>query len=230
MLQIPTFTLFLRAGEGSGTIREGLDLIQGILARHVNEEGRFPGLAASDFVEFLGEDGMPFDGKALSDPGHALEFTGLASRFCAEVEARCKDSGTLAETAAIRKKLLGVFKRSFTLGFEPVHGGIMKLLDLDAGERLNADMPWWSLPETMRAALEGLDRGAGEEDKIFLKDAFHACGNALLEHYVSRKAGLFCVQTRDAQGRVVATIPAVPDADPGYHTGLSLLRCVELLS
>ena len=36
-------------------------------------------------------------------------------------------------------------------------------------------------------------------------------------------------QTLDADGRCVDRVPATPDADPGYHTGLSLIDCLQRL-
>lgn len=228
MLQIPTLTMLFR--DGVVDAREGIDLVAGIVSRHVNGSGRFPGLAEGDFLEFIDAEGGPFQGKAVSDPGHALEFTGLAARFLSAAEARLgARNGTVSEIEAARSVLLGVFRRGFEAGFDRVHGGIVKLVDLSSGKILNADMPWWSLPETMRAALECMAFARGAEERAFLEDAFRSCGQALLEHYVSVKAHLLCVQTRGADGEIVGVIPAVPDADPGYHTGLSLIRCVELL-
>ncbi len=37
------------------------------------------------------------------------------------------------------------------------------------------------------------------------------------------------VQSRDAKGQSIATIPATPDADPGYHTGLSIIDVLNLI-
>jgi hypothetical protein len=39
----------------------------------------------------------------------------------------------------------------------------------------------------------------------------------------------FGCQTRSAQGNVINVIPAVSDADPGYHTNLSLMDAEQLL-
>jgi hypothetical protein len=36
-------------------------------------------------------------------------------------------------------------------------------------------------------------------------------------------------QTRDECGLPVAAIPATADADPGYHTGLSLLDAIDVI-
>ena len=37
------------------------------------------------------------------------------------------------------------------------------------------------------------------------------------------------VQTRSADGAVSTAIPATADADPGYHTGLSLIDLMDTL-
>ncbi len=37
------------------------------------------------------------------------------------------------------------------------------------------------------------------------------------------------IQTLRPDGNPSRTIPATPDADPGYHTGLSLLDCIEMI-
>ncbi len=228
MLQLPTLAMLAR--DGVVDAREGIGLIEDIVSRHVNERGRFPDLAEGDFLEFVDSEGRPFQGRALSDPGHALEFTGLAARCLVVAEAKLGHGDpALQEIGEIRRTLLEVFRRSFEAGFDRARGGIVKLVDLSSRKAVNADMPWWSLPETMRAARECLVFSRGKEEMAFLEEAFEACGRALIEHYVSEKAHLLCVQTRGADGAVSDVIPAVPDADPGYHTGLSLLRCVELL-
>ena len=38
------------------------------------------------------------------------------------------------------------------------------------------------------------------------------------------------VQTRSVDGRVSTAIPATADADPGYHTGLSLLDVIKTVA
>ena len=35
-------------------------------------------------------------------------------------------------------------------------------------------------------------------------------------------------QTRNEAGQVVPVIPATADADPGYHTGLSIIDVLEI--
>ncbi len=91
---------------------------------------------------------------------------------------------------------------------------------------VNADLPWWSIIEAMRAAIGCIPFTSDAFEQRLLLDAYGSCFNALFLHYVSEKSG-FCIQARDEKGDISDTIPAVPDADPNYHTGLPLIFCLE---
>ena len=54
------------------------------------------------------------------------------------------------------------------------------------------------------------------------------CSNVFLKHYVQPEVHCMAIQTLDAEGQVASAIPAVPDADPCYHTGLSIIDALEL--
>ena len=54
------------------------------------------------------------------------------------------------------------------------------------------------------------------------------CHNAFVENYLRPEVHLMAIQTLAIDGTVSPAIPATADADPGYHTGLSLLDVVEL--
>ncbi|MFH1569857.1 MAG: hypothetical protein ABIL09_17825, partial [Gemmatimonadota bacterium] len=123
-----------------------------------------------------------------------------------------------------------ILARSFANGFQPGPGGICKAYDLVARQPRNRDMPWWSLPETMRAALLGWESVEDDAARRACLATFAACHNAFLGHYVRPDVHLMAVQTRGPDGRVSDAIPATADADPGYHTGLSLLDVVRILS
>ncbi|MBQ9336192.1 MAG: hypothetical protein IJS14_02700 [Lentisphaeria bacterium] len=154
-------------------------------------------------------------GHILCDPGHCLELTGLAGRCLRMMRENGLEDAALLERCAVLPEL---FARMFALGFRPGPGGIVKSADAVTDELLNTDMPWWSLPETMRAAheLAGLfpqSRPALEKAAAAARDAF--------AKYLQPNG--FACQTRDERGEIVSVIPAVPDADPGYHTNLSLM-------
>jgi hypothetical protein len=125
-----------------------------------------------------------------------------------------------------------VFGRNFENGFACKVGGIIKAFDLVGRTPINSDMPWWSLPETMRAGAELLLMSDGESRQRLLQ-AIADCSNAFVRNFVNRKVHLMAYQTVSAEGKPVDVIPATPDADPGYHTGLSIIdfiRCIRAVA
>jgi mannose/cellobiose epimerase-like protein (N-acyl-D-glucosamine 2-epimerase family) len=125
-----------------------------------------------------------------------------------------------------------VFLRNFQNGWNDRAGGICKSFDLVARKPINSDLPWWELPETMRAAAELLVLFPKTDSRAEILDVLVRCSNAFLGHYVRTDLHLMAWQTRDAQGKPVDAIPGTPDADPGYHTGLSIidmLACIGRL-
>lgn len=203
-------------------IERGAEFVDQIIGRHVNL-GEFHGLEMYDWVEAVDDDGKPWvdEGRILSDTGHCLEFVGLAGKLFSMV--------TLLEEASERVEqverdacamLTDLLTHNFEIGWNAEAGGIRKAFDLASRTPINTDMPWWSLPETMRAVAY-----VGEPPCRIFAD----CSNAFLGRFVNPKARLMAFQTRNAQGRPVDTIPATPDADPGYHTGLSMIDVLGLL-
>ena len=53
--------------------------------------------------------------------------------------------------------------------------------------------------------------------------------NAFVMHYVRPQTYLMAAKVRDARGDVLDVVPAYPDADPGYHTALSLIDALDLI-
>ncbi len=170
------------------------------------------------FEDIHREKRTPFavNGYLLCDPGHGLEFTGLAGRVLRMMKAEKLLDGELFHRSA--EMLPQIFIRLFDLGFQKSAGGIVKSADAVTGEILNSDMPWWSLPETIRAAREVAALFPAAAGEVLPRAA--AAANAF-ELYI--QANGFACQTRDAAGRIVNVIPACPDADPGYHTNLCLM-------
>ena len=135
----------------------------------------------------------------------------------------------MRETAEVQRIMPSLLRHLFDYGFQDGTGGICKAFGLLERRVLNAEMPWWSLPETMRAALF-CSNVADVDEKPACLDTLAACHNAFIKHYVRPDLHLMAVQTRNANGEVIDSIPATSDADPGYHTGLCLLDCCCLLS
>ena len=231
MLQLASAALRVRLGD-EGALDLGLDLLRHELSHHANLEGRLPDFEEGDFWEAVDDAGTPYresDGTVLSDPGHALEFVGLALKFAraAAPAALPEEDGALLDQAV--ETCPTILARAFTNGFQVEAGGLCKAFDLVARRATNTDMPWWSLPETMRAALFCWEVAPDQSARDRALSIFAACHNAFVEHYVRPDIHLMAVQTRSADGTASDAIPATADADPGYHTGLSLLDVVEVL-
>lgn len=194
--------------------------IRFILEHHVNR-GQYGFCRQWDFIESIDSEARPwFDGRQLfCDPGHALEFVGLAGKCLLALRRNGQKAELIRDASAI---LPNVFVQVFDYGFNPDGGGICKGFDLMERKALNSDMPWWSLPETVRAGMEMAtlfpECRTGE---ILLRtgEAFQAFVQGFLQ------GNGFGCQTRNGEGRIINVIPAVSDADPGYHTNLSLMDC-----
>lgn len=209
-------------------IVRGLRLMQYVMDRHINLDGRQPGLHRCDFWEFVDKEGRPsiVDGRLHSDPGHSLEFVGLGLKLTRAARAIGVSSDRL-ETVEL--PMHGVLSRCFDNGFVPETGGIYKAVDLLSGTPIDETMPWWSLPETMRAAAGCWAIGSSDQKQRAL-EIFAACHNSFVSHYVRPDRYLFAVQTRHGRtGEAVDVIPATADADPGYHTGLSLIDVLDIV-
>ena len=155
MMQINAATLLVEDGDPAG-VAMGLRLIVHELEFYVNHNNRFPELKDCDMWEAVGADKLPYleDGKILADPGHALELAGLALKFMRTAsEKALLDAVQLKECKRFQSILINTLLRNFENGYQSQAGGICKSFDLVSRQANNSDMPWWNLPETMRAAL-----------------------------------------------------------------------------
>ena len=232
MIEIGTAALLAQYERDRESIEFGLKLIRHILQHYVNLDNRWSNLADYDFVEFLDDDNQPFieSGGIVSNPGHSLEFVGLTLKFTAiakQIETAGKQQ--LDEIEQIEKIMPHILKANFANGFLPSQGGICKLFDLLSRTPLNTDMPWWSLPETLRASLECWSIAKTDSVRRMSIDIAGKCHNAFIRNYVRPELNLMSVQTRSKDGSVVDIIPATPDADPGYHTGLCLIDSLKII-
>lgn len=221
----------VEAGAEVEWIEAGRRFIRATLALHMNH-GQWPELEPFDFTEWIDSEGEPWRtaGAVLCDPGHALEFVGAAAKFLLSVRASAATSETAQFLAECRDSLPPLFLRAFRAGRNPDVAGIYKTVDLETRRPWNNDMPWWNLPETMRAGVELLALWPDLLDRDALLEAVGYCSNGFVTNFVNRGCHLMAYQTLSAEGRPVPVIPATPDADPAYHTGLSLidfLSCLE---
>ncbi|WP_244448009.1 AGE family epimerase/isomerase [Neorhizobium vignae] len=147
-------------------------------------------------------------GEDSCNVGHGIEFVGFALDY-------------LDDTAdpALIDKLERILVSSFDKGF--VGPGITLTVSIKTSKAQSPYCPWWSLPETIRSAALAHERTGSAESLRVWKTA-HA---AFFERYW-RGTPPIAYQTMTKDGPV-DFVPATPDLDPGYHTGLSLLAAVH---
>lgn len=147
--------------------------------------------------------------------GHAIELVGL------HLETH---GNSLPDALAAR--LSNLLIDTVAMAFDGT--GIRLTLDLDRCDRLSDFTPWWSLPETIRAAALAYEL---TQDPRCLQ-IWQTCDSAFFRHFWLGTPPLATQMLQ--QGKPVDVVPATPDLDPGYHTGLSLLSasgvCHRLLS
>ena len=233
MIALGMAALFAEFEPGPQAVDLGLTLARYILETHVNLDGRWLQFREYDLVEFVDAAGAPWadqSGRIISDPGHSLEFVGLFLKFSRAVR-RC-GGATPAQGEAIRgieTIMPHLLARAFANGFRPAVGGICKTVDLLARRLVDDTMPWWSLPETIRAALASWRVAESDASRQRCLESLALSHNAFVTHYVRPQTHLMAVKVRDARGGAVDLMPAYPDADPGYHTALSLIDALDLI-
>lgn len=211
---------------------KGCEYIQYIMNHHVNYKKQLA-LQEYDFVERITVSGEPFaDEKGvLSDPGHALEFIGLASKFLLILKTKKSLSKLEEQTLKLAEDhFIPLLCHCFEYGYGKNGGGIIKAFDLKNRKPINDDMPWWNLPETMRAAAEVMQLFPQNTRLKEVKRILVLCSNSYFSNYVNPNVSLMAYQTIDKNAKPIDIIPATPDADPGYHTGLSIidfLGCIQ---
>ena len=141
--------------------------------------------------------------------GHGIEFVGFALDYLSP-----------ETNPALITKLERILLASFAAGF--VGPGIALSICVSDGRVLSPFCPWWSLAEAVRAASLAYWR-TGNSDSL---DVWRQAHNAFFSIYWQNNPPIaYQTMTRDGP---VDFIPATPDLDPGYHTGLSLLAAITV--
>jgi hypothetical protein len=143
-------------------------------------------------------------GEDAFNAGHGIEFTGFAFDH---LSPDCDPD--------LRDRLALILRRSLDLAF--LGPGVVLSLSLASGQPLVPRWPWWTQPETIRACALALARGAGPG----LLEWWQRADTAFFGSFWQAGRG-YAHQTLGPDGPV-DFVPATPDLDPGYHTGLSLL-------
>ena len=227
MLMLSAAPLVCRKPTGHAMRTAALDLaaefIDDVLDRHFDP-------ATGVFSEYI--DGKTRQRTTYLDPGHANEFAGLG---LAAIEAMAAEPALLSDRRRqliqrAKRELPRVLISSTGLGWNAAFGGLHKAVDNATGAVLNDEMPWWSLPETMRAAARSAEvaEDAATADRCL--ELLRLCHNAYFGRYLNRDKMLFPFQTiSGSSGEVVDKVPAVPEGDPLYHSNLALLDMLTVL-
>ena len=233
MLALGGIVLKMRLDKDPDAPKRGKELIDHVLSYHCNSDGRWKSISRNTIVEWISSDGGPSrneDGRMLLDPGHALEFVGLSNQMIDVWERQYElSSEDIRWIDGIKKIIPSILKANFKHGYRKP-GGIAKGVDAETDEIVVSSMPWWAVPETMRALVLTEKLCQSTELTAWTQKQYLRCLKAFKKYYFDASPSPVAVQTIDPEGNPVAVIPATPDLDPGYHTGLSFMTCYDALS
>lgn len=145
----------------------------------------------------------------ICNPGHALEFSGFGLDYL------------LSNHDARAATLIDLIKNHFRFGFDMP--GIVSKRHIHSGDVVSPYFPWWSLPETIRAAALAFERSKDQE----IWEIWEKAHAAFFTHYW-RADWSIATQTRTKDGPV-DFVPSTSDLDPGYHTGLSFYTAIKAI-
>lgn len=148
-------------------------------------------------------------GEDACNVGHGIEFVGFALDHLSD----------MADPELV-KTLEAILLSSFSLGF--AGPGITLGVSVQSGKPTSPYCPWWSLPETIRSAA--LVYRHTQNPAVL--DIWAKADEAFFAQYW-RQTPPIAYQCRTIEGPV-DYVPATPDLDPGYHTGLSLLAAADI--
>ncbi len=230
MIYLATACLLFEMNPSKENAKTGMGLIDYIFDKYCNLEGKISGVDKFAIFEYIDNGNKPYiiNGKLISDPGHALEFVGLSLKFCKQVmQNPGMETQIIYKIRQYLEILPHILEVNFKNGFNENIGGIYKRVDLLSGDVIDGYMPWWSLPETMRAAIQCYNINTDDQLRQTAKVIFTKCHNAFISNYIVNDEYDLAYQTLDRSGKPADIIPAVPDLDPGYHTCLSLMDCLR---
>jgi hypothetical protein len=227
MIMLGTLALMARRGTEPAMKEQALDAAEEFIG-YILDHHYDPDTAV--FAEYIDPTGT----KRLDmlDPGHANELVGLGL-LCLELMAGDPDAMTESRKSLIERcavELPRLLAKSTELGWNDRHDGMHKLVNTKTGEVLDDDLPWWNLPETMRAGVRAYEAAKDESVRAKCLEAVRICHNAYFTRYLNRDLMLFPYQTRSgATGEVIDKPPAIPEGDPLYHVNLTLLDYLTVL-
>ncbi len=150
-------------------------------------------------------------GKDTCNVGHAIEFCGFAF-----------EHAYYQPDAPYIAKLVSILTRSLEAGLQGP--GIALSLSATSGKTVSPYYPWWPMPEAIRACSLGIQLTGN----TVLPELWKQADTAFFNNYW-QASQRFGYQSRTIDGPV-DFVPATPDLDPGYHTGLSLLAAIRAMN
>lgn len=151
-------------------------------------------------------------GQDACNVGHGIEFVGFALDYYI---GRDLDPQLL-------RVLETILVSSFDRGFKGP--GVRLVVSASTGAPVSPYCPWWALPETIRSAALLHERSHSPDSLRVWQKA----DQAFFELYWREGTGI-AYQCRTEDGPI-DYVPATPDLDPGYHTGLSLLASIDMVN
>ena len=228
MLFLAVPALIVRAGFDEHAcdclFRYSCQLLEIVLDRHLDPATRI-------FSEYV--DSRTGQRSEYLDPGHCAELVGLGLSAIHAMEVDGTGMSLERSRLFTRAKhllpeiLIGAIKA----GYNEQQEGIFKAVNNRTGEIIDDDMPWWNLPEAMRAALFSAKATACQDTRRECLAIYAKCHNAYFRHYLNPDMMLFPFQTRSGKsGEVRDCAPAVPEGDPLYHSNISFLDILSHLA
>ena len=148
-------------------------------------------------------------GQDACNVGHGIEFVAFALDHLGQ-----------DPDPALMDTLQTILISSYAKGFSGP--GVRLVVSAQSGAPVSPYCPWWSLPESIRSAALCYERTGSDEALAVWK----AADRAFYDRFWRDEAAIAYQCLTDAGP--IDYVPATPDLDPGYHTGLSLLEAIDV--
>lgn len=191
----------------------GIQLINAVLDGYFFRNSRGEPWLSDLPVQKLGLDRDKDSLPPRVNPGHIIEFVGLALQF----------QRITVGVAGHRLHPLHELAHSAWKFGRAACGGIVRGMDGETGAFLDPNCPWWSSFEAVRTFTELYLGAENADERRLCVGRIEASLACIEEVYLAPSTTGIPVQTVSPEGRVVHFIPATPDIDPGYHTGIPLM-------
>lgn len=187
--------------------------------------------AGAAMVDAFGPGGEPLleEGRLGTNPGHAIEFAGLVLGFFRRAAAKAGSPEYPREWTDTIESFSRLVVRYHGMCRAP-HGGVVRSMDAATGQPIQDFCPWWSSFEAARTFAEMYAVADTDFRREYCLAAAESYLSAIEGAYLGPSAVGVPVQTIGYDGGVLPIIPATPDIDAGYHTGMPLLEAYGIFA